>query len=194
MPKVEQFNKEVALNNALQLFWKNGFNGTSIRELEKVMNLGKSSIYNTFGDKEDLFCEALNYYINSKKDRIVQRFENAGSNLAAIRGFFDSIVDDCVEEQNSIGCFVINSTAELVNNNPRVKQFANDNKTMILLLLENLIQKAQQSAEIPAQKDPKALALYLFSAKQGLKLTAMLVNDPKDLSAVIDNILKSLTS
>ena len=192
MPKVEKFNKEEVLSDALKLFWEKGFNGTSIRELEKAMNLGKSSIYNTFGSKEELFTAALKYYIDGKKDRITRRFAEAGSNLEALRGFFDTIVDDCTEENNIIGCFLINSTTELANNNALVKKFANDNKDEILPLLETFIKKAQKSGEIPFDKNPKALALYLFSSKQGLKITAMLINDADELKTIIDNTINSL--
>ncbi|MDQ6889496.1 MAG: TetR/AcrR family transcriptional regulator, partial [Bacteroidota bacterium] len=59
MPKKEMFDNEEVLKKALSLFWEKGYNGTSISDLETVTGINRSSIYNTYGDKNQFFLKAL---------------------------------------------------------------------------------------------------------------------------------------
>jgi TetR/AcrR family transcriptional repressor of nem operon len=194
MPKFELFDKEAALENALNLFWEKGYNGTSIRDLEKVMNLGKSSIYNTFGDKDSLFFAALKHYMNFEQARISGSITSSGNALAAIRSLFGCVIHPPQFRGKLLGgCLLVDSFTELSQTKPAVKRFAEDAKAATLELLKMLIGKAQQEGDIPASKKSADLALYLFNNMQGLKVTGLLVKNPKDLAPVVDTILKSLT-
>ena len=195
MPKFELFNKEAALENALNLFWEKGYNGTSIRDLEKVMGLGKSSIYNSFGDKETLFFAALKHYMNFEQARISESIIGAGNALAAISALFGCVMQPPqFQEKKLSGCLLVDSFTELAQTNPAVRQFADDAKTSTLQLLKVLVIKGQQQGDIPSEKNPAELALYLFSNMQGLKVTNILVKNPKELVPIAETILKSLTA
>ncbi len=85
MPSVELFDKEEVLDRAMNLFWKKGYNGTSIRDLEKATGLGKSSLYNTFGGKEALFLVTLKRYLSKQRSAFSTAFINAKSPIKAIR-------------------------------------------------------------------------------------------------------------
>ena len=194
MPKVELFNKDIALENALNLFWEKGYNGTSIRELEKTMNLGKSSIYNTFGDKNTLFFAALKHYMNFEQARISESITGAGNAVAAIRALFGCVIHPPQFQNKKLtGCLLVDSFTELAQTHPAIRQFAGDVKAAMLQLLKVLVVKGQQQGDIPACKNPAELALYLFSNMQGLKVTGMLVKNPEELLPVVETILKSLT-
>jgi TetR/AcrR family transcriptional repressor of nem operon len=194
MPKVEQFNKETALESALNLFWEKGYNGTSIRDLETAMHLGKSSIYNTFGDKDALFFAVLKYYMNGEHARMSSSITAAGSALNAISEMLNCVI--CPPKflnANISGCLLLNTVTELAGTHPAVRQFAEDAKASMLHLLKVLIAKAQEQGGIPVAKNAAELALYLFSSMQGLKVTGMLVKTPKELQPVAAAILTTLT-
>jgi TetR/AcrR family transcriptional repressor of nem operon len=194
MPKVEQFNKEIALESALNLFWEKGYNGTSIRDLETAMHLGRSSIYNTFGDKDALFFAVLKHYMNTEQARIGGRIATAGSALNALRQVLDCVINPPRFGKLAInGCLLVNCVAELADTHPAVRQFADDAKENTLQLLKVLMTKAQEQGDISASKDPGDLALYFFSNMQGLKLTGMLTKSPKELLPVVGAIIKTLT-
>jgi len=194
MPRVQLFDKEKVLKNAMELFWKKGFNGTSTRDLEKATGLGTSSIYNSFGGKESLFFEALQYYTEAEQMKLGQNIENSPSALKALRALFECVLqEDCAVGMPVSGCFVVNSITELANQNPRLNQFVTDARTGTITILKKLVQKAQEQNEIPAVDDPIQLAVYLQTVMTGLKVSGMLARDPAELLSVIDLTIQNLT-
>lgn len=194
MPRVQLFDKKKALEKAMELFWKKGFNGTSTRDLEKATGLGTSSIYNSFGGKESLFFETLQYYIEAEQLKLGQKIKSSPSALKALRALFECVLqEDCAVGMPLSGCFVVNSITELANQNPRLNQFATDARTGTITILKELVQKAQEQNEIPAGDDPNQLAVYLQTVMTGLKVSGMLANDPAELLLVIDLTIKNLT-
>ncbi|MEO8886351.1 MAG: TetR/AcrR family transcriptional regulator [Mucilaginibacter sp.] len=186
MPRVQLFDKEKALKNAMELFWKKGFNGTSTRDLEKATGLGTSSIYNSFGGKEALFFETLQYYMDAEQLKLGQNIKDSPSALKALRALLE-----CVMEEG--GCFVVNSITELANENPRLNEFVTAARAGTITILKELIQKAQAQDEIPAGSDPAQLAVYLQTVMTGLKVSGMVAKDPKELLAVIALTMQNLT-
>lgn len=194
MPRVQLFDKEKALKNAMELFWKKGFNGTSTRDLEKATGLGTSSIYNSFGGKESLFLETLQYYMEAEQFKLGQNIKTSPSALTALRALFECVLQEDGEAAMAVsGCFVVNSITELANQNPRLKQFVTDARTGTISILKELVEKAQEQNEIPAVNDPTQLAVYLQTVMTGLKVSGMLAKDPKELLSVIDLTIQNLT-
>jgi TetR/AcrR family transcriptional repressor of nem operon len=194
MPRVQLFDKEKALKNAMELFWKKGFNGTSTRDLEKATGLGTSSIYNSFGGKESLFFETLQYYMETEQMKLGQNIKNSPSALKALRALFECVLqEDSAADMPVSGCFVVNSITELANHNPRLNQFVTAARIGTIAILKELVQKAQEQNEIPTVNDPTQLAVFLQTVMTGLKVSGMLAKDPKELQSVIDLTIQNLT-
>jgi TetR/AcrR family transcriptional repressor of nem operon len=194
MPRVQLFDKEKALKNAMELFWSKGYNGTSTRDLEKATGLGTSSIYNTFGGKESLFFDTLQYYLEAEQLKLSQSIKGSTSALKGLKALFECVLhDDNTAEVPVQGCFVVNSITELANHNQRLNQFAANARTGTIGILKELIQKAQDQNEIPAANDPLLLATYLQTVLTGLKVSGMLTKNPNELQSVIDLTLRNLT-
>jgi TetR/AcrR family transcriptional repressor of nem operon len=194
MPRVQLFDKEQALKNAMELFWKKGFNGTSTRDLEKATGLGTSSIYNSFGGKESLFFETLHYYLEAEQLKLSKSIDGSPSALKALRALFEcALQGDHPAEAPVMGCFLVNSITELANHHTRLNQFATNARTGTIAILKKLIQKAQEQNEIPAGNDATQLATYLQTVITGLKVSGMLTKDPKELQSVIDITIQNLT-
>jgi TetR/AcrR family transcriptional regulator, transcriptional repressor for nem operon len=193
MPRVQLFDKEKALKNAMKVFWKKGFNGTSTRDLEKATGLGTSSIYNSFGDKESLFFETLQYYLDAEQLKVSQSIKGSASALQALKALIECLLQKGgTSEIKGMGCFMVNSITELANHHPRLSQFAIDARTGAIAKLKELLQKAQQQGEIPVENDPNQLAVYLHTVIMGLKVSRMLEKDPKELQSVIDITIQNL--
>lgn len=96
--RTKQFVREEALDQAVELFWQQGYEATSIQNLVDKMGINRSSLYDTFGDKQQLFLVAMDRYI----DRIVSErlavFDTTGSGREAIRQFFADVVDYAVSD------------------------------------------------------------------------------------------------
>jgi len=178
----------------MELFWKKGFNGTSTRDLEKATGLGTSSIYNSFGGKEALFFETLQYYMEAEQFKLGQKIKSSPSALKALRALFECVLqEDSAADVPISGCFVVNSITELANHNTRLKEVATDARMGTITILKELVLKAQQQNEIPAANDPTVLAVYLQTVMTGLKVSGMLAKDPKELQSVIDLTIQNLT-
>jgi TetR/AcrR family transcriptional regulator, transcriptional repressor for nem operon len=194
MPRVQLFDKETVLKNAMEVFWKKGFNGTSTRDLEKATGLGTSSIYNSFGDKESLFFETLQYYLEAEQSNVSQRIKDSTSALNALKALLECLLQrGGTVEIEAKGCFMVNSITELANHHPKLSQFATEARIRAIAKLTELLQRAQQLGEIPARSDLNQLAIYLQTVIMGLKVSGMLVKDPEELQSVIDFTIQNLT-
>lgn len=194
MPKIEQFDKTEALEKALDVFWEKGYQGTSIKDLEERMALARSSIYNTFGNKEELFFQALSHYQHLQQALAAASLLRASSPLEGIRFFLEGLAQQSVKDKGKKGCFVVNATTELANQHAGLNDLVVKNKDANLVLLEDLIRKAQGVGEIPENKNPAGLAIFLFSSIQGLRVSAMLFKREKDLAEIVNHTLKALTA
>jgi len=79
-----EFNEATAIQKAMEVFWKKGYNGASLRDLTDAMQINSSSLYNTIGDKHELFVRCIKNYTETKMDEALKRAESASSPLAAI--------------------------------------------------------------------------------------------------------------
>ena len=191
MPKSVLFNKEETIKKVTELFWEKGYYGTSMQDLVDVTGLNRSSIYNTYGDKFQLFTEALRHYQRTQSD-ILQAFQdNAKTPMEAIKLLFDGVWSEMANGQTK-GCFLSNSATELSNTDPRIHQFLAENQKAVVKTFEKLIIKAQEVGEVDNSKDPEILAQYLFSSLQGLRVTAMVEEDAKHIKGIADQILSTL--
>ncbi len=186
MPKSVTFDRDQVMKAVVELFWKKGYNGTSIQDLVDATGLNRSSFYNSFNDKFSLFEESLKYY-QEKQFKWISEFENVQSPKQAIISLFKGITTDIVDG-NQKGCFIANCTTELVEE-PKVRELLQHNKDRLVSLFASLIIEAQKRGEISTTKKPDTLALYLFSSLQGLRVTSMI---DTHLQGVTEEILGAL--
>lgn len=188
MPKSVTFDREKVIENVMELFWKKGYNGTSMQDLVDVTGLNRSSFYNSFGDKFSLFEEALKTYQAQQNTMLQESFSQAKTPKQAIVSLFKGISDD-IRAGNNKGCMFTSCTAELGGENDQVRDFLVDNKDKVVTSFTALIEKAQSTGEIDSRKSAETLALFLFSSLQGLRVTSMI--EP-NLEAVTEEILSIL--
>src|SRR5713101_4688267 len=88
MPRPTSFDEDAVLDQAVQLFWERGYEGTSLADLETHIGLGRQSLYNAFGDKQTLFLKALERYQRAVMEKVLAHLNASGAGLDAIRAFF----------------------------------------------------------------------------------------------------------
>lgn len=188
MPKSVTFDKEEIIQNVMELFWRKGYNGTSMQDLVDATGLNRSSFYNTFGDKFSLFEESLKHYQRQQNDFLKKTFAKAQSPKEAIISLFKGISQD-IANGDYKGCMITSCTSELSVVEPKVKDFLISNKDRLVASFTALIEGAQALGEIDETKNARTLSLYLFSSLQGLRLTSMI--EP-DVEGLVDEILGRL--
>jgi TetR/AcrR family transcriptional repressor of nem operon len=187
MPKVETFNRNEVLGKVVQLFHEKGYNATSMQDLVDVTGLNRSSIYNSFGSKREIYQESLQLYRSQANQMIQKVLIHSKDSKAAIKRLLISS-----PERRSIGCFMGKCTTEMANQDQEIKSFLQNNQEHMQKLFEELIAKGQSEGEISTQQTPKALALYLFTVMQGLKVTGILLDEQKEYESLVDTTLSIL--
>ena len=192
MPKEVLFDEQNALENAMNLFWMKGFNGTSMDELTKVTGLSRSSIYNSFGDKQTLFIQCLNFYKDSLLDTVTHAQEKLKSPLKKIEMVFRLSIDSLLKDKDRKGCLIVNTTTELANIEEGILIFMKEYEEQIESLFQNWIKEGQQSGEISKSFSSLALARHLFNSYSGIKIIAQTTNDRKTLDDIVNVTLSVL--
>lgn len=187
MPRKKAYNEEVVVEKAMNLFWRNGYDTTSMKMLEKEMGINKFSIYASFGNKHGLFLESLKSY-KRKVNSIFEEFKNSKNGLEDIKTFFYNSVRICSENGNEKGCLITNTYNEFSERedeliNEQMNSFMNNLKE---LFIEKLRMDASKDEETVLKQ-----ANFLLLAKHGLA-AASKVNTQKEIEDYIEMTFKNL--
>lgn len=191
MPRKKAFERNVALEKALNLFWKQGFHATSMQDLVEALGINRASLYSTFGNKEDLFEEAFKYYQNTNQLAIGELLRTQHSVKTGIRMLFEMALQAGREDEPK-GCFIVNTTAELLPCDGRWLNLIAENQRIFEKVFEEYLQKAVDREELPPQFDCKASAEFLFLLYSGLQVNIKINPDPQRLRRAIEIGLKQL--
>jgi TetR/AcrR family transcriptional repressor of nem operon len=187
MPRVEVFNRDEVLEKVVALFHSKGYNATSMQDLVNVTELNRSSFYNSFGSKKELYQESLRFY-KQKANRYVQKtLIHTSEPLDAIRKIF-ATNPECVNK----GCLLGNCTTEMANQDQEIKSFLQNNLHSMQDLFEELVARGQSSGSVNTNKTAKEYAAYLFTALQGLRVTEILLNEQTEYESIVNTMLSAL--
>jgi TetR/AcrR family transcriptional repressor of nem operon len=171
--RTKEFEPERALERATDLFWRAGYEATSVQELLDAMGIGRGSFYDTFGDKHALFLAALDRYRESAESGTVSALEADGSPKGAIRAAFGAMVDELADqEEPRRGCLLANSMVELAPRDPEVMDRVSRYVARMEEAFARTVRRGQAAGEIGAQHDPVALARFLVNNALGLRVLA----------------------
>lgn len=168
MARKKQYNEEEVIKKAMSLFWRNGYEATTVRMLEKEMGINQFSIYASFKNKQGVFLESVKYYkkqLNSIKDKL----KNSNNGVVGIKEYFYNFITFSTEGQIRKGCLVTNTVNEVKEEEePEVmvelKKFANEIRD---LFVSNLKQDDKKSNTLVQQQ-----ADYLMNAILGLSIAS----------------------
>ena len=162
-----EFDRQDALERAMVLFWRKGYEATGLADLTAEMGIGRQSLYNTFGDKHSLFVEAVKHYSNRNSQALIDRLSAPGSGLENIRQTFEGVVN-FMTSGDCRGCLLTNSAIELAPHDEEVAQVVRTTMTRIERAFRVAVERAVEAGEITADVDPKAMARFLNNTLQGL--------------------------
>ncbi len=163
MPWEKSFNEETALEKAMQVFWKKGFEPASIADLLEGTGLNKGSLYNAFGGKHQLFVKALLKYDRDHRQVMLARLEALDDPKKAIATFFDAIVAETVADQDHKGCFLFNTALELTTHNEEVNAIVTNGVRETEAFFRRSIEVGQARGDLPKELDPQATAKALLA-------------------------------
>ncbi|WP_411029602.1 TetR/AcrR family transcriptional regulator [Spongiimicrobium sp. 3-5] len=192
MARAEAFDRELVLRQATNVFWEKSYNGTSMQDLVDATGLNRSSIYNSFGSKLELYRTTLDHYQKSNNKYFQNAMVRANNPLEAIQFIFEAFLPEMLGEDKDKGCFVMNCKSEMGNQHPDIRKWLLATQERSLSLFQDLVENGQEQGIINKNQNSKSYAYYLFNSFQGFRMTGILVKDRKVLQQLIDNSLSVL--
>jgi len=197
MPRPRTFDEERAVDAAMRTFWANGYEATTTEDLCAATGLGRSSIYNTFTSKHELFRRALLHYVETMNANQLGILDDAGrSPVERLRALFSAVIDGEVvtrRDGRSIGCLTVNTTVELAGRDAEAAEILDRDVERRVVALRTVIAAGQRAGEIAAARDPESVARYLNAVIAGMRVAGQGGADRAVLQSIADTALAALT-
>lgn len=167
MAKPIQFDREKALNRAMILFWRQGYHGTSISDLEEATGLLRGSLYNTFGSKDDLYLATIDRYehtiIRARLDLL-----NQDDVVASFQRMLHTIVEHMTDPRQPSGCLFTHASTSVESLPRSIERRIGMGMASQERTIEDALRGAQRINAISPDADTRALARTLLTLIQGM--------------------------
>jgi TetR/AcrR family transcriptional repressor of nem operon len=183
-----EFNEEAALEAAMEAFWTKGYEATSMADLCSCTGLHKGSLYQAFGDKHQLFMDALKHYSDTEFREVAAVAFQSESPLENIRAAINKICSDAGSEK---GCMVINSMVELAPHDPEVKAAIRSFAEQRIRVMTDMFAKAKELGEISVATEPEILARQLMMTLAGAATVVKGFAEPHEVNEAINKLIDS---
>jgi TetR/AcrR family transcriptional regulator, transcriptional repressor for nem operon len=171
MARPKEFDREVAVERAMSVFWSKGYAATSTDDLLEAMKIGRQSMYDTFGDKRRLYVEALRRYQLESVAGHIKRLRSMASPLAGIEALVVGVIssDRTTREK---GCMGVGAICEFGNADAELAQLRVKSGGMLRKALVERLQDAQAAGEIGETVDIERAARFVETTMFGLQVAA----------------------
>ena len=194
MPRPREFDDEVALDAAIECFWRRGLEATSIRTLSEATGLSQPSLYNAFGDKRALFMRSLERYAQlSMRDRI-KRLEEGADPVAAVRRFFRELVARLLADPDRRGCLIVNSALDVAPHDVELKAVIASYLKEIESFFRRCLERARHQEMLAPGIDTADTARLLLGVVLGLRVAARARPERALLEGMVRPALSILTA
>ncbi len=189
MARTIEFNKADILDQVTDHFWEFGYSNTSMSSIVERTGIQKTSLYRTFGNKEDLFQQSLKNYFH-KRSSINK------SGLSYIRSFLEKLLFESKGKGLKKGCLIMNSVLELSSlKDSKSLKLANSLWEQIRLHLKEQVEIAQEKNEIKEELDSEILSKWIITQAFTIREFSKITDDPQyfeQIATTIDIYLKNI--
>ena len=183
MARSKEFDPERALAKAMSLFWRLGYESTSLEALMQEMGVAKQSLYDTFGDKRSLYLKALAYY----RDHTNGDMERMLDTTPAVKDGFAKLLFGLAaetREQHERGCLLLSANLQRDPKDAVLTDFLRDNQARVEAIFVGALRRAKKQGELSDKEDVAALSRFFVVTIQGMRAMARLKSDRKALEQV----------
>lgn len=191
MPRVKTFDENEVLTKAMNLFWKQGYSATSVQDLVSHIGINRASLYDTFGDKEQLFKKSFELYRKSNKEGLIQFFQDRPDVKTGFSELFENAIQEAVIDKDRKGCFVVNTTTELIPNDENLLDILESNKQDFETIFYEYLKKGKENGQLKTTQNLKSVASLFYTLYNGIRVVSKVRPDKKKLADSI-NIALSL--
>ena len=169
----KDFDRDEVLQKAVDVFWEQGFQATTIDDLLEQMGIGRQSLYNTFGDKETLFREVIDHYHQTVLGKLLSSLQAEGSALEQIKGMFEMLLKQAGSKGHK-GCLIVNTAIEFAGLDRESEVLKSVRRAFSTLQkgIKQTLQQAVKNKELPSTYNVDSQAVFLAGSIQGIMLMA----------------------
>jgi TetR/AcrR family transcriptional regulator, transcriptional repressor for nem operon len=182
------FLPDQALDAAMNLFWKQGYEASSIEDIVQATGLGRGSLYDTFGDKHALYVAALKRYLTKVPSDIEQDEQIALKET--LERYFYHWIDLLLADPERRGCFLVNATMEMAPCDAEVAAITQSALQVLEEKFYHLLIKAQVQGALPWTYDPHQGAHFLL----GILVSIRVLARAKQERTVLQDVVKTALS
>ena len=185
MARPREFDETTAVEGAMNAFWAHGYEATSTQDLCEATGLGRSSIYNTFGSKRELFRRTLAHYTGQGLTTRSAVLETPGTAVDRIAALLDAVIDDELSHDRR-GCLMVNTAAELGTPDDEIGALVKADSEAHLGLLTDCVRLGVLDGSIDPDRDPADVAEFVHGTVASLRLMSRRGARRKAMEAVAD--------
>jgi TetR/AcrR family transcriptional repressor of nem operon len=168
MARPREFDEDIALERAMDVFWRKGYMATSTDDLMEAMGIGRGSFYNTFVSKRKVYLRTLDRYLSVLEEggpyRMLREMEPGSEALQALLG---SYIDSVGSEHGSHGCYFVHVAKEHRGEDPEVQKAIKAGIARMKEILTEHMKIARQQGILPDHVDPAQAALLMMAVAWG---------------------------
>lgn len=191
-PRPRSFDENTVLARAKDIFWRKGYEATSMQDLVDHMQIGRQSLYNTFGDKHTLYMRALGHYLEHDHRPSLGRLGEPGAGLLDVERYFDNQLARMVGHEDRRSCFVVNAVQELAPRDPEVRAVGVRFREELQQAFTAALHAAKERGEASSEVDAPAAARVLTQLAQGMSVMWKMGATAEDLRTTRDLTLAPL--
>lgn len=194
MVNIRKFDVDEALDQILMIFWQKGYDHTSLDDIVRVTGVKRQSLYNAFGNKDQMFITVYERYLHRTKKVLAKAREEARHDLhMALQNMLKTLTDEIINPETPAGCFIANSANEFSGKPehpiyPKIQRYYQEIEDMLYLAFVT----AKEAGTLKADRDPRALAQYIIAGIVSLAIMYRINQDLDYLNNVMREVLLSI--
>jgi TetR/AcrR family transcriptional repressor of nem operon len=172
MNRPKSFDEDRVIDSAVDCFWANGYEATSVRDLAEAMGIGGASLYNTYGDKRQLFALALERYANRSMRERIARIEARHPPRGAIGAFLAEIIDRSARDPDCKGCLLVNSALDVASRDTELGEAVAAYLGEIRAFFRRSLETGRRTGDFAARLDPDVISGHLLGIVLAIRVLA----------------------
>ncbi|MED4074523.1 TetR/AcrR family transcriptional regulator [Priestia endophytica] len=185
------FNKEHALDKAMYLFWEKGYDATYISDLIETMGISRSTLYDSFGDKKEIFKQVLEHY-KSYGGRKRNLLFSGIDTKASLKSFFYQHIEECYSDDIPKSCIITNSSLLIGQIDPSIEEILLNDFNELEKIFKQVIEEGKKKGEISQEANSELVAYSLLSLNHSIKLMSKYKKEKKLAYDLVDKTIADL--
>ncbi|AMV20256.1 TetR/AcrR family transcriptional regulator [Planctomyces sp. SH-PL14] len=186
-----EFDPDKALDQAMAVFWKKGYEGASLPDLTRAMGINRPSLYAAFGNKESLFRKAMDRYMGGPAAHVAEALAAPTAREVAARLLYGGI-DIVADGKGPGGCFMVQSALACGDSAEALRKEVADRRAAGEAAVRARLERAHKEGDLPKEVDAATLARYLMAVTYGMAVLAAGGATRADLTVVADMALRAI--